>query len=369
MNWIILITLIITMTYLDIKYSKKLTIIILMFLYLLLGFRDKLGWDYDTYVHFYDNFNYYYKELRYFEESGFVFLISLIKKGGLSSQIQFLIPLMLKVTVIVLILKNNRYRSFGLLLYLALPMFAIRDFSNIRQSLAESIFLYSLYLYTIRNDKKYLFFMLIGPLFHKASILNILYIPFLLIPIKIKSQLQILFTTLVGMIGFLLPSILERDKYFLRSFIGEQYIDYFLDPEIPKLVNFSGTFKGTFISYITIIIFYILITKKKEKVYNKNLKAYYLTFLVGFWMYLLCARLPYPIARLSYFGLQSLIIIFPKILVKQNLKHHKLNYYHLFFWFVVLIFLTELVLKGIVLNTDESLTNKALKFNFTLLSK
>ncbi|CAK2409514.1 putative EpsG-like glucosyltransferase [Vibrio crassostreae] len=366
MIWSIFICIAILLSLLDVTFKNKITMFLFTIFFLLLGFRDQLGWDFDTYVKYYEDFDYYYMEQSRLNEIGFIFLLSILNSIGASAQAQFLLATTIKVFTYIYILGKEKYRTLSLLLYLAIPFLAIRDFSNIRQTFGECIFLLSLY-FAGKYGKKLLVFNSISVIFHTASLLSMIYAPFLWVH-RLKKSTLVIISVFISLFGYVMPFVLSKFVSGLTFFpIFNKLIIYTVATDIPKLVNTTGTLKGTLILYVFIWVSLMIMIRFKDCLIYRENRFFYSSFIIGSWMYFMCANLPYPIARIAYYGLASM-----PILLVMVLSSFKVNKFHkqcilAFIICSLFMFYGQLIYKANTSNSIESQENKALRFNFELI--
>lgn len=356
MNWLILLSLILFFSYIDIITRSQVIYFILFILYMSFGFRYKLGSDYDTYYSFFNDPNYH--------ELGFQAFIVSLKTLGFSSQAQFLFIHLFRMSIIFIILRKSKYRSIGLIIYLTLPYFALREFSNIRQVISENIFLISLYMYTRKKQKKYFLINLLGLYFHSSILLVFFYIFAIFIKIdKIDTKKKILIGLILLLLGNKIYLLLEI-PFRILEFIGLGKYRYYVElgaELFPKLVNSSIGSKITFI--MTVLLYFITVICE-DKIDRNKYDHYYSIYILGSWFYFASSNLPYPVARISYYGLIGILFIFPHLYARIELKSFKkLN----IFVFIVLLFCSTNLMRITKKFTNVSFDNVALKYNFNLI--
>ena len=192
-------------------------------------------------------------------------------------------------------LSVKKHLSFGF--YLLFPLFYYDSFSLIRQHLAISIFLYNLINVKEENKIKFIFWLVVGSLFHYPSLLTIIIYP--LRKVKLNQYVYICTIIVSFIIGPMLITYLVPYFHFYESYLdgsknvgGGGIILYF--------VNIMGLF--FFFNFNTII--------KKEK----NNLLYYNSLFIGILFYNIFNLTGHIGFRLfEYFGI-TIIFIFPYLI-------------------------------------------------------
>lgn len=198
-------------------YSEKITsLIFLMLLILIGGFRDRIGWDYNSYVNWYlngardDNF-----------EFGFLATMEIFRYFNLNYKFLFFFFSFFTYLFAYLgIRKYTKKSSLPLLLYFLVPVLFLYSFTYVRQYLSVTI---AFYAFTFLLEKKYLIYvllMILGISFHYSCLIP--FIVFFLVYVYsdfVKNQnlyLLIGISFIISRIGIIYwASLLLKDSHYL----------------------------------------------------------------------------------------------------------------------------------------------------------
>lgn len=228
--------LIVSCSYLGEKGKSKALITLSLFIIIVFwGFRKDIGWDYEGYVEIFKNAQYNYNwniELGYYYLN---ILFTSFKEGY--------IYVLLCATIITYLFLFKAFRQYKIIwlgvFFSLVYQFQFMAANQVRQSIAISIFLYSLYFLI---NKKYLIFCLIITLtsifVHLSAITLFFAIPFSKINLsrRVWSIIIVLTYTLyiVGYFKFL------GNYIFSIIPLPEQYARYLLGSRVnPEEVGFS----------------------------------------------------------------------------------------------------------------------------------
>lgn len=203
------------------NYDKSISYGILILILVIGGLRDKIGWDYEAYTHWY-----LLGTRDHDFEFGFLKLMQLMRFLDFSPAFLFFIVSLFTYLFIYLGVKKYTNKiTLSLILYFLIPSLFLTSLTLIRQSLAVAI---SFYAFSFLMDRKfltYMLFMLLAISIHYSALL-----PFLVFPfinkfgnyVKISYlYLFIILSLIIGQIGILdYISGLFKDshyKYYLSK--------------------------------------------------------------------------------------------------------------------------------------------------------
>lgn len=183
------------------------------------GFRGDFTADYNNYTYlFYYYRNFSFKEIFYYtfgQEIGYVVLNWLI---AIFTDNSIFVMLVTSILIIVLFFReigrDSSYVWISVLMFVTIGSY-YTSFNIIRQIISVAIvFSGSKYLYN-RNFKAYLFFILLGSIFHQTALIMIIF--YFLLNNKIKFRNLILITSILLCSIFYLDSILNVIQKYLYS--------------------------------------------------------------------------------------------------------------------------------------------------------
>lgn len=216
--YILLVVLVLLLFIFSYNYPKKdqiCSLILLGGVIVIGGFRDRIGWDYDSYISWYlngtrdDGF-----------EFGFLALMEIFRYFKIDYHFLFFFFSFFTYFFLYLgIRKYTQKSTLPLFIYLLVPILFLSSFTYIRQSLSVSIAFYAFSFLLNRQYFKYIVLMLIGVSIHYSC-----FIPFVLffliyklekfITIK-KLLILIVLSFVTGQIGVihLLGAIMKNTNY------------------------------------------------------------------------------------------------------------------------------------------------------------
>lgn len=251
--YLILLLVIMVLAFLSnkVKGNGKNIIIFLIFLSLSIisGIRYNVGADYLSYQTF---FNYIGEFSNSDYEIGYYLLNYILKFLFNNSVSVFLVTSMIINYFICKMIKDNDNHILSYFIYICGTLFFF-GLNGIRQTIAMSLFYYSLKFIKTKDFKKYLICNLIGILFHISSII---FIPLYFVldkPIKNKKKIIILIIAflLSNSIVKILSNVLLNSRYSFYILKSEYYIKSTLN--ISSIINFL------------ILILYSIFTDKNDK--------------------------------------------------------------------------------------------------------
>ena len=274
------------------KFSYFIVIILSFFI---VAFRFDVGFDYVTYYNA-ANLSGNLELLLIWEP----LTLPILKLAHLFNQPQLFFIIYSTLTYIFLlkaISKLSIKKDLSLGFYLLFPLFYYDSFSLVRQHLAIAIFLYN--LINVKEEKKikFIFWLVIGSLFHYASLLTMIIYPLR----KVKLNQYVYICTIV--ISFIIGPLLVKYLVPYLDFYGS-YID-----------GSKNTGGGSIILYFVNIIgllFFFNFNRIIKK--EKNNLLYYNSLFIGILLYNIFNLTGHIGFRMfEYFGI-TIILIFPYLI-------------------------------------------------------
>lgn len=278
---------------------------IIIFLFLFIGFRYKVGGDWNNYLVMYDIFyNIDYKNAFFISDIGYS-IINYISQYLKFKDTIFVNAICALVLSYYLYLSCNKLEEYWLFLLIYYPYhILVVSLGYTRQSVAVAIITYA---FTFLIERKYFYFILnimIAALFHKTAIIFILFIP--LFFINKKSFLYLYEIISILSISILLYiSYLYGDNMYTNS-----------ESEISS----SGVFMRVSMHLIPILCYFIYF-KNKKYTHDSLILNYFLALII------LCCILAIPFSTLAdrfnlylvFFDIFILIRIFSNFKSKKRL--------------------------------------------------
>lgn len=314
------------------------------------GFRNGVGVDYDTYKHwFYDILD---KKGWYSNtEVGYKKLVETVANLGGNYQVVFLIMAVITSCCYYSFIKRNS-KNFELstMIYMCFGIFYFSSFNCARQTLAISLFLYSLKFikceeYTKNNGLKinaekkelksglvkYIVFILIATLVHTSSFIFIFF-PFI---IKRVNNAHLLHFGVITIIGTVLIRIRVLDYLLLRLF-----------PSYYRYASYNAIISRSYIIFLVAGMLIMIMCIKYNSI-DEPLYMHLLIFSVSLIaiMYL-TGKYGMLLARYASWGFPSIIILIPRLskIVKQKKIYNSLVYAMCFSYFFMTILTGERML-------------------------
>lgn len=358
MTWLLFIIFILLFITLDIKYQSNFIFLLYIGLFLLIGFRENLGWDYDVYRKFYD-----YPTLGLSGHFGqyFLYYISILKKINLTSQSLFFTITFFKIITIGYISTKllKKYRTLPLFYYMINTFLFARDLGNLRQSISETFYLLFIYFFIIKKYK-YAFLLQCGGLFHKSFFLANFYLINTRKKLTKKIRIKILFCTIL-LSYFFKDYFLKISEIILIKLLPK-YIQYLYTN---KFGNFYNLKTLGYIIPLTIISVITISCEDKVKLKIKNtfiiLNNIYFFTIISLWA---VSFLPSTISRIVYYPMQVYMFLLP-LLMEESKINKKVKLYIKIITFILLVgFVVEFIFGE---NNKNSNRNRSLRFNFQLI--
>lgn len=281
------------------------------------GFRGDFTSDYNNYINlfnYYDNFS--FRELfqvKFGQEIGYVILnraIGIFTNNG--------IYIILITAIITIVMFLNEFKKYSVNIWLSVLLFITiggyyTSFNLIRQILAVAIiFSGSKYIYE-RKFIKYLIFILIASLFHKTSLIMIVFYFILNYRFNIKKLIIILASLLISMI-YLDKIIFFIQKYFYSYYVEGRY-------------GMNGFNYKNIILPLAILIFVLFHYYKLN--FNNNKVNIWVNAIVFYTFFSLLGLKVQMVQRIAdYFAPYALLII---PLIISEVRNKKLRAIYIFF--------------------------------------
>lgn len=299
------------------------------------GLRTGVGADYFIYERNYEYIN-EFNDLKNYPNLEPLYLLSnyVFKQFGIP--FNGLLLFFSSITIIPLfsgIKKISPNPEFSFFLFIITNYYFV-SMNQLRQVIALSLFIFSLFYFTNKSKHKFLFINTIGVLFHYSAIITytILFVDKISKFLN-KRILIILLVTSLALGGFIEPFIIKISGLFLPPF----YIDYLLSDFFLEK-NFIAFFKLIFPSIIFIIsIFYWPIIKNKA-----NFNLVFLLFSIGIFYFNIFFGKSIFIRPGFYFDI-CIIVWIPMLgsmmtIIKRNILYATSTFYYIsLLWLTIFI--------------------------------
>lgn len=349
--WILILVTTTLMFFLEWSFKLKKDVKrMFSFLYLLtidflIGFRYKIGWDYDNYILMMDGKSWDKKTVEILS----LLIFEGINYFKLNKQMFFLITTIIFIFCLSKFIQEfSKYYYLSFLVYFLDARGFITQASTVRQSLAIGCFLYSL-IYIVKKNQllKGYCILLIGIFFHISIIFTI---PFIMLrKIRVKNYYFLFAPIFLIIINLVFKHIIKilggRYNYYL-------YADFGAISQV-KLV-------------IVNLLIYLIVIYKKEKRKNEKDELYNL-FKIGVLLYPFCMLYSAVLGRLTEYFTILIIIFLPNVIMSS-----KINFKKIVSFLILIIMLGSYVLKGVLTkqqNSKISADNYNYKLNIKLFNE
>lgn len=306
----------------------SLSILSLILITFVFGFRYGFGIDYFSYIEIYDRIGNNWSQE--FLEPGFYYLNIITKELNLSVYFIFFISFFVSFYFISITI--NRYSEFPELSILILFASGLIFFftSGIRQSIAISICFYSFVHFLDRNLMKFSLFLLLALSFHLSAII---FFPFYFIVRLKPKRFVLLILFIVSFVLVLFPNlIVGLLENFVNLIFGDRY-----SKVITSLIEANSRDMGLGLKaiFMNISLLFVIIFYKKLVADNIGL---ILTnfFIVGQLSNNIFGGLP-DINRLSFYFSIFDTLFFPYLISRFKNFDFRLTLYVIYFGFFLLL--------------------------------
>ena len=312
-----------------------------LFLFLIASLRYRVSVDYILYENIYNQIKVLdnTKELKQIQvEKGYLYLNYIFAKNGVDFKIFIFLLHVILFVMLYKILKNERNKNLGLFMYYCL-YYLVNNFNTLRQGISEILFLYSLKFIVTKKWKNYLFFNLIGLIFHRVSFLSFIIYPIVKKKLKIRSYISLLLISIIYSSFFIDGKIIKflNENFNNFEFIRRVYYYYF--------IKSNGVFGGnSIVGYIYRIVLFIqaifLLKNTKEKEKYDVIIANLVIYSVG--IYFLLSNVGVLAGRISKFYQCASVLLGIRLI--QNIQNfrYKLIFIIFIIFYNILFFIKEL---------------------------
>lgn len=304
--YIILYLLIVLIGYINIRKKKNINNYCFIIIFLFMGFRYNVGWDFKAYYNFAE-MTYLKKyslflslsDLKYWDINKFKFInLELFNKiiykivWQLNEpQILFVIYSFIFLWLIKKGLDNEKkYSIYSWILFLSIPILFFYFTSLIRQSIAVGIVFYSYKYIKKRDIKKYLLLIYLATLFHSSA--------FYIIPQYFLYKFKF---TRLKMILLLISSFFSK-QIFVYLFKLNIFLRYRI-----YIVNSIG--EGGKIVLFLIILLMIIIVIFYKQLKNKKNKYFINMVIIGCYIYISLISLGHLGPRISIYYIINILYL------------------------------------------------------------
>lgn len=142
---------------------------------LIIGFRYQTGGDFEGYLSYYRDINNFTYSNHTHIEIGYFLLMKILSFLNLPFPALFVTSCIIQFTFLFKWASHYRFNLFWLVYFIFTSLFIFETMNIIRQSIAFCILLYATIFIEKRNFIKFLFFVLLGFVFHKSSIVFLIF--------------------------------------------------------------------------------------------------------------------------------------------------------------------------------------------------
>lgn len=256
-------------------------------------------------------------------ERGFVLLNKLIYDfGGNIHTLLFVVALISGMFTYYLIYKISPYPFSSLLFYISF-LYLFRDFTQIRYGLAGSLIFFATYLFIHKKYYSSTLLFCLSLLFHNASYIMLLVLPFITIVKKKAVYMVLPFICTIGLFYNFFPVL-------LRGPFSTDHMQIYLDEKT------SGGLAISILGYLLMIAFFCF-KKESYLVRYKESSVYFSIIALGVSLNLLFFQ-ESIFQRFSMLLFGFSIYLYPIVMHNLILRKPRLEYY-LFYWAINLFFL------------------------------
>lgn len=295
-------------------------------LLLIVGLRNSnIGidtWNYKNTYNFYRNKDFsIIKELKWYDEPGYIFVIILFNKLNLDWQIYSLFMATVFIVPIMLLIFKSKTNSFFVLVLFVLGGYWTFSMSTMRQATAMGLTVIAFMLEDKRKNILSLLFIAIAMTFHVSALIALMYFVARKIPINKKNALFWLF--LGALVAFLGIGPLREIFQNLMHFFGRDYTSN----------KPTGGYMRELFFILTLILGWIL-GEENDNDYWK----YYKAILISAVLLPIVKFEPTLFRTYMYFSLYEIIFV-PYMLSKiKQLPIKMMGYFGYFFVYLFLFF-------------------------------
>lgn len=269
--------------------TKRISAIVIFTLVLISSLRYRVGYDYDVY------FDFFLRPQNYqgLFEPGFYYVIFILSDMGFSPFFIFTILAVIIYSIMLLSLNKFGLKStlFPLVVFIISPGLFANSHSIIRQFIGISFFLLSCSFLVKRSYVLFIFFILIGALFHTSTLVAGL-LALISIFIRLQKFTILIFASSVSMLlGFFVTEFLSA----IPNFAYFKYIE---------IVDQLYLLKAGLFLLIALVFRFLFCSEMST---NNNTVIYFNIYAIGV-LVLLCFGLFIPFSRLFYYFLPLIAI-------------------------------------------------------------
>lgn len=313
-----------------------------------MGQRYDVGFDYLSYLEYYENIGEDYIEVRQDIEIGFRFLAKTMSGLGFHFFYFFFVCSFIQIFLIYLTLVKTK--QVAILPYIALTIIGSMEFlswtNGIRQALAACIIVFSTYYIHEKKFLKFIICIFCATLFHKSALI---FIPlFFIYGIRQQYFNRIWLQLVLLAVSIFLSTLNVFSEYVLaltRFFELINYSDRFNERTLTQISEFYADAKWGIRSIIPVLILVIAIfysKRIKEYYKSRELNMYYDFYFFSEIMYI-ATKQSYLIRR-PFIYFHAFGFIASAYLLKYLYDNRKKNYTNLFSFIAVVFLYVVLIL-------------------------
>lgn len=302
---------------------KKKNICISIILFLFIGLRYDVGWDFGTYyamAKFPDDYTYIYERLEFFNK----LIYKLTWYSGIV-ELPFIFYSLLLILFLYLSIKENENKEAAWIMFICFPLFMFNYFSLMRQGVAIMIVFYGFVKFMNKNKSyKFLCFCLIATLFHGSALFSLIMIPIK----KIESTIN----------NKVIKLLLFGSSFFLGDFI----VKILLTTSFPYLYYFRNKIGtgGSLIYYLIVLIvaYNILVASKVNNKDSKYISINNIVFIGGI-IFISIGKFGDAGQRMSQYFLIMILFVIDEYISLFKQKRFMYSLFYLLGLFLIVILL------------------------------
>lgn len=327
-----------------IGFKKKLILFLSMIpLIILFSFRNNVGTDFNTYIHYYDLVSEYTLDLKTIFNNFLEPLWILISYLFISLKIPFWGFLLFISSIFgwfeILILDKYEDKCPNFLCHLLMYIILFALFMNTtRQQLASIIVLYASFFLLDRKKLKFILLVLFASMIHKSSLIAL---TFPLIEWLADKKKVMMFMNIIIFSSPFWAFLMERPlNYLLKVII----------PNSPYIGVEQGMSFGYLFYTIPLILLFIFLcnysNKKNINLLNKKVRLFFVLYSFQFFCQALGGFF-FPLERLSLYFSSFQVVLWPEVLClfKDDTNYKKI-FLCLIIWYLFYYFIMYILLNG-----------------------
>ncbi|MDF2158189.1 EpsG family protein [Algoriphagus sp. CAU 1675] len=265
----------IAVSYIAKKYFYFVFIFIIFITSLILGLRYNVGVDYLSYLNeykFFSIFNYSFEDF----EWGFNLITSFFSNNGFHFSLYFIFLNLIIWFFLLLSIKDFKYILVFFIFFIYTDGFLFFSLNGIRQAISISLIFYSFRFIYVNNFYKFIFFVLLSFLFHKASIVFVLFYFFVnkdIFPNRLYTIFIVLCFYFIDTLDYV-----KNISVFVSEILGYQFYAKNIELAFDNRISINSGFGVLFRNFIYLLC--IIYSDKLKNIFPFFI-PYYNVFVFG----------------------------------------------------------------------------------------